>query len=105
MKKEGFWVRLWMTYGKGNGKTEETYQFLTYENGFDEKDETLKSVAEYWAENDMRGYSRERYRYGFDVVSKPPNIWLENELKRLSKKQESIIHQENLIRQELGIKE
>jgi len=98
-KKEGFWVRFWMEKER-SFKTEETYEYLTYEEGCDEKDEeSLKSFAEDWAQNDCRGYNSEYYRYGFEVVPKPPKEWLEKELKRLKEEQELL----TLIKEELGI--
>lgn len=96
-KKEGFWVRLWMDRERSS-KTEETYEYLTYDDGYDEKDEeSLKSIAEDWAWHDKQGYNSEYYRYGFEIVSKPPKEWLEKELIRLKKEQESLTIQEKLI--------
>lgn len=97
--KEGFWVRFWMEYGHGH-KKDETYEFLKYEDGFTEKDgENLKLLAEDWCRYDQRGCDIERYSYGFEVVSKPPEYWLKEELERLMDR-----HEENLIKFELGIK-
>jgi len=71
---------------------------LTHEDGYDEKDEvSLKSFAEDWARNDCGGYDSEYYRYGFEIVPKPPKEWLEKELKRLKEEQESLIIQEKLM--------
>ena len=100
-KKYGFWIRLWMDRERSS-KIEETYEYLSREDGYDEKDEdSLKSVAEHWAQYDNRGYGSEYYRYGFQVVPKPPREWLEKGLIRLRKEQESLTIQENLIESEL----
>lgn len=102
-KKEGFWIRLFFEYGRGHSKTEETYVYLTHEDGYSEKDEEiLKSIAHDWAQYDNHGCNLERYEYGFEVVIRPPTEWLEKELIRIMKKYESLTIQENLIRSELG---
>lgn len=102
-KKEGFWIRLWMDRERCH-KKEETFEYLLREDGYDEKDEeSLKSLAEDWSRHDKQGYNSEYYRYGFEIVSKPPKEWLEKEFIRLMKKQESLMVQENLIKLELGM--
>lgn len=103
--KEGFWVLFWMEYGRGHTVREETYVFLKYKDGYTEKEEEiLKSEANDWCQYDKKGCDRDRYKYGFEIVSKPPNIWLENELKRLMSRSEEIKRRESLIKSELGIK-
>lgn len=103
-KKEGFWVLFWMESGRGHTVRDETYVFLNYK-GYEEKDdESLRSLVHDWCQYEKGGCDLDRYSYGFDVVLKPPNDWLEKELKRLRDEQEEIIHQENLIKSELGIK-
>jgi hypothetical protein len=74
--KEGFWVLFWMESGRGH---------------------TVRDLCQY----DKKGCNLDRYDYGFEVVAKPPNTWLENELKKLRSKHEQIIRQENLIKSEL----
>lgn len=104
--KEGFWVLFWMEYGRGHTTREETYVFLKYEDGYAEKDEeNLRSEVSDWCQYDKQGCDRDRYKYGFEIVPKPPNAWLEEELKKLRSRHEQIIHQENLIKSELGINE
>lgn len=96
-QKEGFWVRLWMERER-SFKTEDTYEYLTYEDGYNEKNEdSLKSIAEDWARNAMRGYNSEYYRYDYEIVDKPPIEWLEKELVRLRRKQESLMTRKKLI--------
>ncbi len=100
--KEGFWIRFWMEYGRGH-KKDETYIFLKYEDGFIEKDEeSLRLLAEEWCQHDKGGCDIERYSYGFELISKPPECWLKEELKRLKDRNEEIIRQENLIKFELA---
>ncbi len=101
-KKEGFWVRLFIEYGRGHTVTEETYVYLTHEAGYDEKDEeSLRLEAENWANHDNRGYALDRYKYGFEIVPKPPKEWLEKELDRLEEEIESLMAEEDLIKSEL----
>ena len=105
MKKEGFWALFWMEYGRGHTERKETYVFVKYEDDISEKDEEyLKSLVHDWCQYDNRGCNHDSYHYGFDIVPKPPNAWLEKELKKLGSKREEIIRQENLIKSELGIK-
>lgn len=105
MKKEGFWVLLWMESGRCHTIRDETYVFLRYEDGYSEDEEDLRSLAHDWCQYDKEGCDLDRYDYGFDIVSKPPDVWLEKELKELRSKREEIIRQENLIKSELGIKD
>ena len=106
MKKEGFWVLFWMESGRGHTVRDETYEFLKYEDGYSEKDEEiLRSEAGDWCQYDKKGCNLDRYNYGFEIVPKPPNDWLEKELKKLGSKREEIIRQEDLIKSELGIKD
>lgn len=101
-EKKGFWVRFWMSKER-SPKTEETYKHFDEKDGYSEKDEELlKCLVEDWANNDCRGYNSEHYRYGFEIVSKPPKEWLEKELKSLKGKQESLAAKEELIKLELG---
>ena len=99
--KEGFWVLFWMEYGRGHTVRKETYVFLKYKDGYSEDKEDLRSLAENWCQYDKQGCDLDRYNYGFEIVPKPPNTWLEEELKKLRSKHEEIIRQENLIKSEL----
>jgi len=101
---EGFWVLYWMESGRGHTVREETYVFLKYEDGYSEKDEEiLRMEVRDWCQYEKHGCDRDRYNYGFEVVPKPTNVWLEKELLRLRKRREEIILQENLIKSELGM--
>jgi uncharacterized protein YecA (UPF0149 family) len=103
--KEGFWALFWMESGRGHTVREETYVFLKYEDGYSEKDEEiLRSEVRDWCQYDKKGCNLDRYDYGFEVVAKPPNTWLEKRLEKLRSEREAIISQENLIKSELGIK-
>lgn len=105
MKKEGFWVLFWMESGRGHTVRDETYVFLRYEDGYSEDEEDLRSLANDWCKYDKEGCDLDRYKYGFDIVQKPPNSWLEKELKKLRCNSEEIMRQENLVKSELGIKD
>lgn len=90
-----------MKSGKGHTVTDETYHYLTYEDGYIEKDEeNLRLLAEDWCQYDQHGCDKYRYSYGFEVVLNPPVSWLQEEL---IKEQKNLTHQENLIKQELGM--
>ncbi len=111
-KKKGFWMRMWMEWGRGHSTVEEDYRFLLFEDGYEKKDEdSLKAFVQEWADYDKRGVDREYYRYGYDIVDNPPMEWFDKELKRLieckdalTKKIEFINGEKSLLMTGNGIK-
>lgn len=98
----GFWVRLWMEYGKGHTKTKDTYTYLKYEDGYTKEDEEfLRSLAHDWAQYDEMGFNLDRYSYGFEIVARPPDDWLEKELKSVIEEIKLLKFKLKLIRSEL----
>jgi len=94
--KDGFWVRMWMRSSRGTD--EETYEYILYESGYTETDEvSLKSMVDDWCNNDMEGWAKEHYRYGYEIVSAPPVLWLETQLNRLESKQKEITKEKERI--------
>lgn len=85
---DGFWVKYWMEYGRGSTTKEETYEFLKYSDGNTEEDKKnegyLKILAQDWCQRDHMGWSFDSYHYGFEVVEKPPNKWIQKEFARLT---------------------
>lgn len=88
--KDGFWVKYWMEYGRGSTTRTETYEFLKYADGYTEEDKKnedfLKILAQEWCQKDHMGWSFDSYHYGFEVVEKPPEEWISDELIRSSDK-------------------
>jgi len=96
MIKDGFWIRMWMCGGRG--ADEETYEYILYDSGYTETDETsLKSMVGDWCTNGLKGWGKEHYRYGYEIVSIPPVIWLETQIKRLEIKQKELTEEKGRI--------
>ena len=99
MSETGFWLKVFM--GNEKHPEAESYMYFKHDDGYSEKDEeSLKSIAEDWAQNDQNGWTREHYRYGFDVVTSPPVEWLSKRLNEIRGMQEELIAEETFIKSE-----
>jgi len=74
------WYRFWKTV-QGYKAGEDYRQFKDDAS----VDELIKEECEYWAEYCVSGGSNVGYRYGFELVDKPPKEYLIKEIIRLKR--------------------
>jgi len=78
------WVRFWRSFR--SGRNAETYQRLAYHGTTDE--DYLQQEVLRWAEDKgPRGYD---FRYGWEIVDRPPTDWLQHHLYRLKQHHDGI---------------
>lgn len=85
--KDGIWIRYWMESGRGHNTIKETYIFYKYEDGYTESDiEIFLDDAYNWAGNDMGGFKMMGFESDFEIVEKPSDVWITDELIRSHEK-------------------
>jgi len=73
------WVRFWRSFRSGRSAT--TFQRLTNHGTTDE--DYLRHEAERWASD--QGPASYDFRYGWEIVDKPPLEWLMERIDRLER--------------------